>query len=230
MPDDDSFRREMRCGVTQQKQRVEICARQLYACIADQKLLAGLCDKMLQCPFDPTVRSVGVYIQKIVVVFYHHPFDRESRMVVLARVYSDVPCRLQGGVSLLLASVEPYIDVSARTVLRYGVAASQSVTFEQHCRDTEVSVKFRKADDSTSLTFMAAFKFFDMETPSYAQFARRSVFRSEPSGLLRFPDAVPYNPCYALSYGKLVKDLPSGCGKTGEAAVIRAFPSRGRAQ
>jgi len=112
---------EVRRGMPQQKERVEIDRRQKYLAAAYVQILARERCKSLQYCFYFAVRAVGVYVQKVEVIFDHNPADVKHRVVMLVLVDCYTVFSSQQIIRLPLASIEPNIYIAARTVLWNGI-------------------------------------------------------------------------------------------------------------
>ncbi len=230
VPHADLGRREVRRGVTQQEQRVEVGGRQNDRRAFDVDLLAGLRRIGAEHAFQLPVRGVGVDVQEVVVVLDHHPVDAEYGVEVFLLVDRDPLFAAQQGVGLLLPAVEPDVDIAAGPVLGHRVAEAQAVALEQHGTDAVLCVECREAADRTPLPRVAAFVLRGVETPADAQLARRRPVGGQATRLFEQPQSVPCDPQHALRRGEAVERVPRRRRKAGEGFVSRAGTSERPAQ
>ncbi len=74
---------------------------------------------------DFAIRGVGVYVQKVEMIFDHDSVHEEYSVVMLVLVDFYPVFRVQQFVRLPLFAIEPDVDVATGTMLRYGVQAAQ---------------------------------------------------------------------------------------------------------
>ena len=174
VPHADLHGGEVRCGVPQQEEGVEVGRGQLHGGAVDLglfgRLLAGAA---LQLLFNGAVGEVGVDVQKVEVVFDQDAVEGEGRVVVDILVYLHLPLAAQQLVGLLLAAVEPDVDVAARPVLGPRVGEAQSVPLEKHHRNAVAVHEGCQAADHATLPGVELFDALDVEGPLQADRARR---------------------------------------------------------
>ena len=141
---------KVRGGMPQQEEGVEVGRGQLHGGAVDLdlfgRLLAGAA---LQLLFDGAVGEVGVDVQEVEMVFDQNAVEGEGRVMVDILVDLHLSLAAQQLVGLLLAAVEPDVDVAARPVFGPRVGEAQSVPLEKHHRNAvPVHEGCQAADDA----------------------------------------------------------------------------------
>lgn len=138
---------EVRGGVAQQEQCVEVRGGQVNRLPIDIDRLLPHWRELLQAGFDALTGGVGMDIHEVVVVLEVLAFEMEGGVMVVGVVDPDPEVGLQRRVGALVLAEVPEIDIPAGPMHGLGIIQAQAVPLQDHHPDAVPCIDRRQMAD-----------------------------------------------------------------------------------